>query len=171
MERNERTLENLPAPLDSEVRDIKDSARRLAAIDRINQDADTYFNLPGSPGAWSVNQQDQNQVDYQVGTAAVTKWYGEASSENGSGVPGASGAPEGQLRAEEVQLAGGQVIDRWYHSNGAVQQVMHRYNEDRSYSVYYYDSGEVEATRNVQGSKEIFTKFDRSGRVIQKTIR
>jgi hypothetical protein len=137
--------------------DLRNSQARLNAIDNITQEADSLFNAPTGArdfGAWSVNQQDMDQQDYQTRDGAITKWFGD----------------DGTPRAEEAHLNNGEVVDRWYHDDGSVEQVMHQYDKGNSYSVYYYPDGRVEATRVTHDGNEIFTKYDHDGREIQRTL-
>jgi antitoxin component YwqK of YwqJK toxin-antitoxin module len=139
--------------------DLKSSQTRLNAIDDISAAADELFAPTGADPSWSVNQQGMDQIDYQSpdGNTAITKWF--SSGEDGSSA----------VQAEEAQLPNGELIDRWYNDNGGAQQVMHQYDKNNSYSVYYYDTGEIEATRVIKDGNEIFTKYDRDGRQIQRT--
>jgi hypothetical protein len=157
--------ESSPAPVATEMPldpddDLKSSATRLNMIDQVSNFADDLFTAPGQGESWSLNQQDMDQQDYRSkdGSAAITKWYGSENGDASSGV-----------RAEEAQLENGQLVDRWYNENGSVQQVMHQYDKANSYSVYYYDNGNIEATRAIVNGAEIFIKYDRDGRQIQKT--
>jgi hypothetical protein len=136
--------------------DLRSSQARLNAIDRISNFANDLFTAPPAAGeidSWSVNQQDMDQQDYRSNDADITKWFGDG----------------GTLRAEEAQLDDGEVVDRWYNDDGSVEQVMHQYDKNNSYSVYRYPSGEIEATRIVRDGNEIFTRYDRDGRQIQRT--
>lgn len=141
--------------------DLKDSARRLDTIDAVSAFADQLFNAePTFEPSQTVNQQGLDQQDYRLddGTA-ITTWSGQ---DDGSG--------SGPLRAQEAQLPNGEVVDRWFHDNGAVQQVMHTYDANHSISVYYYENGQTEAMRIIQNGREIFMRYDRDGRLIEKTI-
>ena len=140
--------------------DLKSSANRLNMIDQVSNDADQLFSVAGQDESWSVNQQSMDQQDYRSadGTAEITKWFGTDD-----------GSSSNVIQAEEAHLENGELIDRWYNENGTVQQVMHQYNKDNSYSVYRYDTGEIEATRTIVNGNEIFIRFDREGRQIQKT--
>jgi hypothetical protein len=142
-----------------EARYLRDSSSRLDAIDALSNFSDLLFRTPGGPESWSINQQDLDQVDYRSvdGATQFTKWHGGAGNNSGGGRP----------RAEEAQLANGDVIDRWFHPNGQVRLIEGKYADGRSVSVYYYENGAVEATRSSRGDREIFRKYDRDGREIQ----
>ncbi len=147
-----------PAPRDTTDAngDLRDSQERLSAIDNLELKADRLFDLPELPdgfGQWSVNPQNMDQLDYQTPEGSITAWY----------------SPDGVARAQEAQLANGQLVDRWYNTDGQVEQIMHQIDPQNSYSVYYYASGEVEATRIVRGGTEIFTRYSRDGRQLERT--
>ena len=161
---NPRTAIKVPAPIrenpDSKVKYLRDSISRMNAIDSLSNYSDSLFQTSGRPESWSVNQENLDQIDYRSGDGSteITKWFGDGESATA------------HLRAEEAQLANGEKIDRWYHPNGTVKQIERRYPDGRSISVYYYDNGSVEATRSARGEHEIFTKYDRDGRQIQRTV-
>jgi hypothetical protein len=140
--------------------DLRSSQARLDAIDSISQNADRLFAtqaLPEDFGSWSTNPQGLDQRDYQTPDGAITAW--SAQDESGGN----------RVRAQEAQLNNGELVDRWFNDQGQVEQVMHQYNRDNSYSVYYYPTGEVQATRVVRNGAEIFTKYDRDGRQAERT--
>lgn len=140
--------------------DLKDSARRVDTIESVTNFADQLFSTPGTDSFWTTNEQGMDQQDYHlIDGTAVTAWFSQ--DERGTGM----------VRAQEAQLPNGEVIDRWFHDNGAVQQIQHQYDESNSVAVYYYENGtDVEAMRIIQSGREIFTRYDRAGRLIEKTI-
>jgi hypothetical protein len=138
--------------------DLRSSQDRLNAIEDLAQNTDRLFSTEAvAEGSWSVNPQNMDQLDYQTPDGNITAWFSQ--DENGNAV----------IRAQEAQLANGELVDRWFGENGNVEQIMHQYDRGNSYSVYYYATGEIEATRVVRDGNEIFTRYDRDGRQIQRT--
>lgn len=152
------TTPSAPVDTTNTEDDLRSSQDRLNAIEDLTQNTDRLFATDAiADGSWSVNPQNMDQLDYQTPDGNITAWFSQ--DENGNAV----------VRAQEAQLANGELVDRWFGENGNVEQIMHQYDRGHSYSVYYYATGEVEATRVVRDGNEIFTRYDRDGRQIQRT--
>lgn len=138
--------------------DLKNSQLRLNAIEELARGADDLFSTPAvEDSSWTVNQQGLDQQDYRTANADVTAWLGQ--DESGNGI----------VRAQEAVMTDGTVVDRWFNDSGGIEQVMRQYDQKNSYSAYYYPSGEIEATRVVKDGAEIFIRYDRDGREIQRS--